>query len=383
MTWKESRKIDEKLKFIADWLKDEFKFSDLCKRYDISRPTGYYLVNRYLSEGEDAFKEKSKAPHHIPHKISSKIELKLIELKYRYPHWGPRKIKDYLTAEGVKGYWPAKSTIGEIFKRHGLVKPRKTRRRIPPHSEPLKHCQAPNDVWSADFKGEFLLLNNKYCYPLTVTDNYSRYLLACDGFLSPSCNNTIKTFEKLFAEYGLPLAIRTDNGQPFCSYGFGGLTRLSIWFLKLGIMPERIDLGAPQQNGRHERMHRTLKEATILPKKNNLKKQNRIFSQFIKEFNFERPHEALSSKRPSELYVKSRKQLPNKIPEVNYPDEFCIRKVKMNGEISFKGKKYYVSELLYKEPIGLEKIDDDRAFLYFSKLKLGIIDAKSDKIIRP
>lgn len=383
MAWQETGKNDEKLKFISDWLKQEFKFSDLCKRYGISRPTGYYLVNRYRSECEGAFKDKPKSPHNIPHKTSFEIESELIKLKYRYPSWGPVKIKDFLIAEGIKGNWPAPSTIGEIFKKHGLVKPRKIRKRIAPHSEPLKHCLAPNDVWSADFKGHFLLSNGKYCYPLTITDNYSRYLLACDGFLSPSCDNTIKTFEKIFAQYGLPKAIRTDNGQPFCSFGFGGLTRLSIWFLKLGIMPERIDLGAPQQNGRHERMHRTLKEAAIVPKKKRLHAQNKIFSNFIEEFNFKRPHQAISSKRPYELYTKSKKRLPEVLPEINYPKDFLTRKVKMNGEISFAGKKYYVSELLYKELIGLEVIDDNRAFVYFSKLKLGIIDAKLSKIIRP
>lgn len=181
----------------------------------------------------------------------------------------------------------------------------------------------------------------------------------------------------------MPNAIRTDNGQPFCGLGIGGLTRLSIWFLKLGIMPERIDLGAPQQNGRHERMHRTLKEATIVPGRHTLQEQQKLFDFFINEYNVERPHQALNSKRPNEIHVKSKKQLPDKIPEVYYPDEFLIRKVKMNGEIQIQGKTYYVSELLHREPIGLEKIDENRAFVYFARLKLGILDLKLDKIIRP
>jgi transposase InsO family protein len=383
MCWKKTNEKDEKLMFICDWLKDEFDFSFLCKRYGISRPTGYSLINRYKEEKEGAFQEKSRAPHKIPHKTKFEIEAELIRLKHRYPNWGPSKVKDYLTVEKIPGEWPAASTIGEIYKRHGLVKSRRRRKKVPAHSEPLKHCTAPNEVWSADFKGHFILSNGKYCYPLTITDNYSRFIFACDGFESPNHENSIRTFERIFAEYGLPEAIRTDNGQPFCGLGIGGLTKLSIWFLKLGIMPERIDFGSPQQNGRHERMHRTLKESAISPGKNNLIEQQKIFDNFIKEFNTERPHQALNSKRPHEVHVKSIRALPSRMHEVCYPDGFIVRKVKMNGEVQFEGKKYYVSELLHKEQIGLERIDDNRAIVYFSKLKLGILDTKLDKIIRP
>lgn len=383
MGWHKISEKDMKMMFIGDWLKKEFNFKTLCERYEISRPTGYALINRYLTEGEGAVQQKSRAPHQIPHKTPAHIESILINLKHRFPYWGPRKIRDYLLIQNEKADWPVSSTIGEIFKKHGLVKKRKLRKKVPAHSEPLSHCHEPNQVWSADFKGQFYLSNNKYCYPLTITDNCSRYIFACEGFFSPTCDNVIKTFEKIFKEFGLPDAIRTDNGQPFCGLGIGGLTRLSIWFLKLGIMPERIDLGSPQQNGRHERMHRTLKEATIIPGKYTLDNQQIIFNNFIREFNFERPHEALQSKRPCEIYCKSNKIFPNIIKEVFYPDEFIIRKVKNNGEISIKGKKYYVSELLHKESVGLEPIDENRMILYFSKLKLGLLDLKLDKIIRP
>lgn len=383
MSWHKFSEKDMKMMFVGDWLKKEYNFKTLCERYKISRPTGYELIKRYLSEGERAFQQKAKAPLNIPHKTSAEIESALIALKYRFPYWGPRKIRDYLKAENIEGNWPAASTIGEIFKRHGLVKKRKLRKKIPAHSEPLSHCKEPNQVWSADFKGQFYLMNNKYCYPLTITDNYSRYIFACEAFLSPNCDNVIKTFEKVFKEFGLPDAIRTDNGQPFCGLGIGGLTRLSIWFLKLGIMPERIDLGSPQQNGRHERMHRTLKEAAVCPRKYSLDDQQIIFNDFIREFNFERPHEALNAKRPHEVHCKSKKIFPAIISEVHYPDEFLVRRVKTNGEIMIKGKRYYVSELLHKEPVGLELIDQDKMIIYFSKLKLGLLDLKMDKIIRP
>jgi transposase InsO family protein len=383
MSWQETDISQEKLKFINDWLKDEFSFATLCKRYQISRPTGYALVKRYQAEGVAALAERSRAPLCTPHKTSEPIEAKLLHFKHRYPHWGPSMIRDFLIKEGIEGPWPAASTVGEIFKRHGLVKPRKLKRRTPAHSEPLKHCTAPNQVWSADFKGQFRLRNNKYCYPLTMTDNYSRYLILCEGLMSPNCIDSIKCYEKAFREYGLPDVIRTDNGQPFAGLAIGGLTRLSIWLLKLGIMPERIRPGCPQENGRHERMHRTLKEATIIPGQKNLQEQQQLFDDFKIEFNTKRPHQALKASRPAEVHRKSIREMPEKMSEIIYPNEFLIRKVKINGELKFSGKRYFVSELLHGESIGLEPIDDDRAIVYFSRLKLGIIDARLNKIIRP
>lgn len=383
MGWREQSIKDEKVKFIGDNLKKEFDFSELCRRYGITRPTGYALVKRFEQESVEAFEEKSRAPHHIPHKTDREIEKVLIDLKHRYPSWGPKKIRDYLIAEDMEETVIAASTIGDIYKRHGLVKPRRTRKRVPAHTEPLKHCKQSNDVWSADFKGHFRLKDNSYCYPLTITDNYSRFLLLCQSLKSPTCDNTIKYFEKVFIEYGLPCVIRTDNGQPFCGMGLGGLTRLSIWFLKLGIMPERIALGCPEQNGRHERMHKTLKAETIIPKTKTFRQQQNIFNRFIEEYNTQRPHQALEGKRPVEVYRKAKREYPTKLDEVYYPDNYIIRKVKHNGDIKFAGKRYFISELLHQEPAGLEPIDENRATIYFAKLKLGIIDARLDKIIRP
>lgn len=383
MGWLKASKESEKDRFIDDWLTREFTISELCKRYGISRPTGYDLIDRFNEEGRLAVKERSRARHVITNKTSDKIQKKLIELKHRYPNWGPATIKSYLEAEEIPGAWPAVSTIGEIFKRHGLVKPRKKRKYAPAHSEPLRHCQKPNQVWSADFKGQFYLRNGKYCYPLTITDNYSRYLLLCEGMSSPNCDQTIKCFEKVFRKHGLPEAIRTDNGQPFAGAGISGLTRLSIWFLKLGITPERIESGHPEQNGRHERMHRTLKEAACIPYSRTMKEQQICFNKFKREFNNKRPHQGLEGKRPAEIHTDSSREMPRKLSEMEYPDKYVIRKVRSTGEIKFAGKAFYLSELLYKESIGLEMIDEDRAIVYFSKLKLGMIDARLDKIRRP
>ncbi|MBY0378658.1 MAG: integrase core domain-containing protein [Gammaproteobacteria bacterium] len=382
MSWQQSDENSERIKFVGDWLKDEFDFSYLCERYGISRKTGYKLINRYKVEGEDAFKAKSHCRHYHPNKTDAAIEARLLELKYRYPYWGPRKLRSWLLNEAPDEAWPAASTIGELLKRHHLVNARRYRKRTPGYSEPFGSCLAANDIWSADFKGQFRMGNKDYCYPLTVTDNYSRYLLLCKGLERPTLEATRKGFEHLFREYGLPKAIRTDNGQPFASVGIGGLTRLSVWFLKLGILPERIEPGCPQQNGRHERMHRTLKQETTKPSGKDLPSQQSQFDRFRSIYNDERPHEALDGRRPAEIYTGSERVYPSKISEIVYPDAFAIRKIKTNGNMKWQGKQYYISESLVHEPVGLEVIDDGRAILHFAGLKLGLVDARTDRIIR-
>jgi hypothetical protein len=224
--------------------------------------------------------------------------------------------------------------------------------------------------------------NEDYCYPLTITDNYSRYLLAVDGFARPTYQNVRRSFERVFAEHGLPDAIRTDNGQPFAGCGLGGLTQLSIWFLKLGILPERISPGKPQENGRHERMHRTLKEATAKPSQNNFTDQQSAFDHFRQEYNQERPHEALDNHTPGDIYIPSSRELPALLREIQYPRNMEVRRVRSNGEIKWLGKKCFAAELLYGEPLGFEMIDEGRAIVYFAKLKLGIIDIRLDHILR-
>src|SRR3990167_10903725 len=383
MSWRKINLIEQKMLFISDWLKDEFSFKDLCNRYQVSRKTGYALVNRYNLEGADAFQQKSRIRHYHPNAITDEIKSIVIATKQRYPNWGPVKLRDWLEINYPDGSWPASSTIGDCLKKHGLVKLRHKRRRVPAHSAPLVHCNAVNQVWSADFKGQFRLGNKgNYCYPLTISDNFSRYLLACHGLLSPNTEEAILLFEKIFYEYGLPYAIRTDNGQPFAGLGIGGLTRLSIWWLKLGIIPERIEPGCPEQNGRHERMHRTLKDSTAKPSKENFKDQQKCFDDFKEEYNHQRSHQALDGKRPGDVYARSLRFMPNKLEEIYYPDNFEVRKVRTNGQIKCFGKKYFISELLRREPIGLEMIDEKKAIIYFSKAKLGMIDAKEDKIIR-
>jgi putative transposase len=242
MTWQATDERREKIKFIGDWLKGEYSFIDLCRRYEISRKTGYKLINRFKEEGETAVQALSHARHNHPNATAYEKQERLISLKHRYPKWGPEKIRDWLLLNEPNKEWPASSTIGEILKKHGLVKPRKYKKRVPAHSEPFLECNESNRVWSADYKGQFRV-GEPYCYPLTITDNYSRFLFMCKGLDGPKLKETMEGFRQVFIEYGLPDAIRTDNGQPFAGLSVGGLTRLSIWWLKLGIMPERIQPG--------------------------------------------------------------------------------------------------------------------------------------------
>lgn len=383
MPWQKTPTNVQKMRFISDWLGQEFSMSHLCARYNISRQSGHLLVKRYEEEGEAAFVERTHARHIHPNQTATKLIELILETKQRHLDWGPVTIQAWLKKNKPHYAWPAVSTVGDILNRHGLVKKRYVRRHTPPHTEPLRDCNAANKVWSADYKGQFKMKNERYCYPLTITDNFSRYLFCCDGFERIHSKSAIKSFEKVFYEYGLPDAIRTDNGYPFAGVAVGGLSALSIWLLKLDIMPERIEPGCPQQNPRHERMHRTLKAGINLNLKHSLGRQQKWFDHFIKEFNEERPHQALSLKTPASVYEKSNRPYPLITPEIIYPEEYLIRKVKTNGEIKYFGKRYFVSELLHGEPIGLEMIDDDRAIVYFGRLKLGIIDSKLDKIIRP
>ena len=381
MGWRECDKKDQKILFIADWLHGNFSMTELCRHYGVSRKTGYKLINRYAAEKEHAFVEKSRARHFISNQINSIVIRELIQLKYKYPYFGPVKLHDWLIRNKSQKKWPAPSTISEILKKHGLVKPRKYRRKVS-YTQPFMECIRPNQSWSADFKGQFRLGNKRYCYPLTVTDNCTRFLLGCDGMYSPTLKETKHYFEKIFYQYGLPEVIRTDNGSPFAGTGIGGLSQLSIWWLKLGIIPERSDAGSPEQNGRHERMHRTLKEATAKPPQKNLLYQQERFDEFIHEYNNERSHEALDKRCPGEVYRSSMRAYPSRLPEINYPDHFEVRQVRSNGEIKLKGKKYYLTDLLYGEPIGIEMIEDEQAIIHFAKLKLGVINIKEGKIMR-
>jgi transposase InsO family protein len=373
MPWKESSAMEERLRFVAQLLEGE-PMSELCRQFGISRKTGYKIFNRYKEHGLTALTDRSRRPVRYANQLPAQVESLIVNLKRDKPHWGARKLRELLVRR-LSGdvRVPAKSTIHAVLDRHGLVK-RARRRRTRAEGTPLSEGAAPNELWCADFKGEFKLGNGRYCYPLTVTDQASRYLLMCEALESVREELAFTAFERLFAERGLPGAIRSDNGVPFASpNGLYNLSRLSVWWLRLGIAIERIKPGHPQQNGRHERMHLTLKrEATRPPGMNSLQQQAR-FDDFLEEFNTERPHEALQMKRPADLYT-----LPSRayggLPEVEYPFHDRDILVTSCGRICMHKKKINISTVLAGQRLGIKEVDEGIWLVSFMRYDLGYID---------
>lgn len=381
MPWKEICAMDQRVQFIADWLSGDYTKSALCDAYGISRPTGDKWIKRYDLFGVDGLKEFSRAPLTHPNQIPDVIRQRIVDTKLVHQSWGPKKVMDLLRTKEPQEIWPVDSTAGEILKRAGLVRTRRRRRRVAPYTEPFGTCDRPNRVWSADFKGDFALSGGKRCYPLTISDNYSRYLLQCRGLSRTTYQAVRPWFEWVFRDMGLPEAIRTDNGAPFASLAVGGLSALSKWFIQLGIRPERIRPGRPDQNGRHERMHRTLKAAAVEPGRYALVGQQQRFDIFVDEYNNLRSHESLARKTPASYYSPSERAYPAKLKPVEYDDAVTIRSVRHNGEIKWKGRLMYVSEVLAKEPVGLTQVDNDLWELRYSFHLLGHLDEKAGKIV--
>lgn len=326
----------------------------------------------------------SRARHMQAHQTPQATVERILELKWKYPAWRPVTIRSALYRAKPSGSWPAASTVGDILKAHGLVKQRRPRQKTPPHTQPFAHARAPNDVWSADFKGQFRTGDGGWCYPLTLSDNYSRLLISCKGLAGPQLEPSVRVYKQAFREHGLPRIIRTDNGWPFAMNALGGLTPLAIWLIRLGTYPERIDPGCPQQNGRHERMHRTIKAATAKPPKMNRSAQQRAFNRFRQEYNEVRPHHSLElGQCPADIHEASLRAYPEQLPEVEYPAEYEVRKVKLGGYIKLHGEPIYTTRQLTGEYIGLAPLDYDRWQLYFGELKLGVVDERLGRVIRP
>lgn len=377
MPWKETCIMEERIKFIAMYLTGEWTLAALCWHYGVTRKTGYKWLARYFEYGPKGLDDRSRAPHHHPQAITAMVEARVLEARHHHPHWGPRKLRVWLDRQDDSINWPAVSTIGQILRRHGLTVPRRRSRKTPPYSQPFSTCEHANAVWSADMKGWFMTGDKRRCDPLTITDNYSRYLLRCQA-VTPVTYGTIRPiFEAAFREYGLPEAIRTDNGAPFATTTVGGLSRLSIWWMKLGIQPERIAPGKPAQNGRHERMHRTLKRETATPPKPTWRLQQKAFDIFRDEYNRERPHEGIGLQTPDKLYVASTRPFPLVVSEMTYPDDMTLRRVKAQGDISWKGRHVYLSETLAGEVIGLRQLDEQLWDIFFANLLLARLDSKS------
>lgn len=384
MPWERTTAVDQREAFVRRCLARERSMAALCRAYGISRQTGYKWVKRFEEGGLAALSDRSRRPESNSRATRPEVVELILEARSHWG-WGAKKIGPKLRENHPELEIPGTSTISGILKRHGLVKPQRRRRRGPPRTKPFATCSAPNDVWCADYKGEFRVGDGTKCYPLTITDAYSRYLIHCHGYDRIRWRLAQSSYERAFRELGLPTVIRTDNGTPFASNGAGGLTRLAVWVLKLGIELERIDPGAPQQNGRHERMHRTLKAETAKPPRGSLRAQQAAFNRFRRDFNEERPHEALGQIPPARVYQASSRPFPKRIPEPEYPGHFEVRTVHAEGQISFKGSLIFVSGALAGERVGLEECEDGLWEVTFASLKLGTIDERDarPRLIRP
>jgi len=376
MPWKQTCPMDEKIKFISLVKSDVYSFAEACRRFGISRKSGYVLLARYEREGAAGLEPRSRAPHHHRNAMEPSMIAQLLEMKGRYPKLSAGKVLDRLRMEGQTEGLPARSTVGELFKSYGLIQPRKRAAARAVQGSVLSNPSAPNALWSVDFKGHFRLGDHSRCYPLTLSDYSSRYLLLCRGLQHPSEQAVWPYMELSFRQYGLPEAIRSDNGAPFASVALGGLTRLAIWWLKLGIKLERIRPGHPEQNPRHERMHRTLKAETTRPPRGNLGAQQARFNDFRREFNEDRPHEALGQETPASVYHASPRKLPRELPRIEYPGHFEVRLVSRNCGIRWKSHRVCVTHTLSEEYVGLEEVDDGIWDVYFGPVKLGRMDER-------
>jgi len=379
MPWKGVTVSEQRQRFIEDYLLNFYSISELAERFSISRRTAHKWINRYQQHGQEGYQELSRRPHSCPWQTDKAIAVELVKLRKTHPRWGPRKLLNLMKRRDPKRMLPSVSTAARIIAREGLVKPRRRYRRAHPGC-PKTVPQGPNDIWAADYKGQFRLKNREYCFPLTVSDLSSRFILGVDAHHTISFEKTLAHFKTLFREFGLPNRIRTDNGTPFASNALARLSRLSVWFIKLDIYPELIEPGKPQQNGVHERMHRTLKQEATIPPSSNLSAQQRRFDAFREEFNQVRPHGAIGMKRPGEVYQSSRRRMPEKIERYEYPGHYLVRRVSGSGTIRISNNQFFVSNTLRGDYVGAEEVDDGIYDLFFCFYQLGRYHLCDNKI---
>jgi transposase InsO family protein len=354
MPWKMTFAEDQRVQFVVEALYGSSGIAELCRSFGISRKTGYKWLARYDQDGAAGLVDRSRAPRHHPNALASTTASRLLRVREQHPTWGARKLLAWLRAHEPELALPAVSTVYAMLKRLNLVRPRRFRRRVPPMSSPFAACGAPNDTWCVDFKGWFRVGDGTRCDPLTISDAFSRFLLRCEAVPGTRGVDVRPVFEAAFREFGLPNAIRSDNGPPFASTGAGGLSRLSVWWVRLGIRPERIEPGKPEQNGRHERMHLTLKQETARPPRHSVRAQQFSFDRFRHVFNNERPHEALGQQTPATIYEPSLRRMPARVPEMTYPEHFEVRHVRRNGVTKWHGMDIYINDALNGEDIGFE-----------------------------
>jgi putative transposase len=381
MPWRERSPMDERVQFIADYLRQRWSITELCRRYLVSRKTAYKWIARYEQEGASGLEVRSSRPHSSPQATDERVIRAIVALRRQHPTWGGKKLVAVVGERHPTWSLPAVSTANDILKRHDLVPPRRRRRPLGHPGSAVPVIGGPNAVWTADFKGQFRLCDGVLCYPLTVCDAFSRLLLACRGVPRPTTAAAVGVFRRLFQEYGLPDVIRTDNGEPFAAPSLARLSRLSVWWIRLGIRPWLIQPASPYQNGSHERMHRTLKREATQPAAATLAAQQRRFNAFRREYNDLRPHEAIGQQPPRRLYAASARSFPRQLPPVEYPRHYEVRRITAPGVMSWHQRAISVSAVLVGEDIGLEPIDDGEWDLYFGPVRLGRLDERRHRIL--
>jgi transposase InsO family protein len=373
MPWRARTIVNERLNFIAELQREDASFSEVCRRFGISRRTGYKWQGRYEAEGPSGLESRPSIASECPHKTPPDVIERLVALRKEHPTWGPKKLRAVVESEGLAP--PAASTVGELLKRYGLVRPRR-RRPVPPRLGTERgEAEHPNDIWCIDFKGHFALGDRSRCYPLTLSDAASRYLLKCEGLFETHAAPVRLHVERAFREFGLPWRIRSDNGPPFATMAMGGLSELAVWWIRIGITPERTDPGHPEQNGRHERMHRTLKAETATEPAECLREQQRIFDQWRHCYNDVRPHEALEQRPPCSRYSSSTRVMPATERSPEYPATMKVRRLDERGRLRFANQtsSTVISRWLAREPVGLEEIDEDTFHIWYGPLRLACV----------
>jgi transposase InsO family protein len=376
MPWMEMNPMTQRLRLVAEYLTGDYTVSELARRWSVARPTVYKWIERHSLDGPRGLLDRSHAPHNCPNRVGEEMEELIVACRNEYMKWGPKKLLAKLQQRYPDTIvWPALSTLGDVLKRRGLVVGRKVRRRVEPYTQPFGLSDGPNRIWCADYKGWFRLGNGVRCDPLTITDSHSRYLLCCQAMSRIDYESMQPVFEATLREYGLPDAVRTDNGVPFASRGLCGLSRFTIWLMKLGIVHERIDAGHPEQNGRHERLHRTMLDELDLPA-STMRTQQVVFDRWHGVFNNERPHEALGQIPPVSVYTASSRGYPQRLPEAAYPASLQTRRVDLRGVIYWKTNRVFLSEVLSGETVGLEQFDDYSYRAWYMQRYLGVFNAK-------
>lgn len=377
MPWRETVPMEQRFEFVREYESELFTMTELAAQYGISRKTGYKWVERYAAQGADGLRDQSRRPHGCPHATDPDLADALVALRRRHVHWGPKKLITIAARRAPAADWPARSTVAGLLKRRGLIVASRRRAARAPVAAALAPITAANGTWTTDFKGAFRTGDGAYCHPFTLRDGFSRYALRCDALGGYTYDATRRCFERAFAEYGLPHRIRSDNGAPFASAAGIGLSRLGVWWMRLGIVAERIAPGHPEQNGSHEQFHAVLKTATARPPAATRRGQQCRFDRFRVEYNEERPHEALDNRVPAMVYRPSPRAFPRRLPPLDYPGHFEVRRVFSNGCVSWRGAPLFVSETLLGQDIAFEEVDDGLWTVHLANVAIARYDERN------